>query len=308
MKTIIGDNSNERFDEGTNFDDEILGLGGDDTIIASTGDDILDGGDEDEDENDTVNYSFLDTPITLKRAGAVDKGESGTDQIEGIETIIGNSRQINSIDGSINNGETSFKVRLDREELTVRDVPVLGNLDFKIRNFTNVTGTDQSDEIVGDNKDNVIIGLKGNDLIRGSEGNDKLRSGLGNDEIRGGSGNDTLLTGKSNDSLAGNEGNDRLKGGPGNDTLEGGKDNDTLIGGSGADDFLFDSFRQDIDIIEDFNFREGDKVVIGFSDNIDRFSENEATGEILFDGVAFARVDANQSSNFFRPEDDIQFI
>lgn len=303
MAKITGDNSNERL-EGTNFDDEILGGGGNDTLIAGTGDDLLNG----ESGQDTVNYGFLDTPITLERAGAVDKGESGIDQIEEIETIIGNSRQVNSIDGSTGtSGQTSFIARLDREELTVRDVPGLGDLDFKIENFTNVTGTNRSDELVGDNKDNVFRGRLGDDFIRGAEGNDELRGGSGNDEIKGGLGNDTLFAGKNNDDIAGNEGNDRLKGGPGNDTLKGGKDNDTLIGGSGADDFLFGSFRQETDIIEDFNFREGDKVVIGFSDNIDRFSENEATGEILFDGVAFAQVTPNQASDFFRPELDIQF-
>ena len=51
--------------------------------------------------------------------------------------------------------------------------------------------------------------------------------------------------------------------------------------------------------IDDFNFHEGDIIYIGFSHNIDQFSENEATGEILFNGHAFARVDANKGSNFF---------
>ena len=305
----LGNGQNEI--EGTNSDDEILGGGGNDTLIASTGNDLLNG----ESGSDTVDYAFLDTPITLERAGRIDKGESGTDQIEGIETIIGNPRQVNSIDGSENNGETSFKVRLDRgefQELTVFNVPRLEDLNFDIRNFTNVTGTDRSDEIVGDNDDNVFRGGRGDDFIRGSQGNDELRGGLGNDEIKGGSGNDTLFGGKNNDSLAGNEGNDRLKGGDGNDTLKGGQDLDTLIGSGGADSFIFDSFRgssrQEIDVIKDFNFREGDKIIVGFSDNINRFSENEATGEILFDGVAFAQVTPNQASDFFTPEDDINFI
>ena len=310
MNIFQGSNSANEI-RGTISDDEILGGGGDDTLIASTGNDLLNG----ESGSDTVNYASLDTPITLERAGRIDKGESGTDQIEGIETIIGNPRQVNSIDGSENNGETSFEVRLDRgefRELTVFNVPELGDLNFDIRNFTNVTGTDRSDEIVGNNDDNVFRGGKGDDFIRGSEGNDELRGGLGNDEIKGGSGNDTLFGGRNSDSLAGNEGNDRLKGGDGNDTLKGGQDLDTLIGSGGADSFIFGSFRgssrQEIDVIEDFNFAEGDKVVIGFSDDINRFSENEATGEILFDGVAFAQVDGNQASDFFTPQSDIQFL
>lgn len=303
MARITGDSGNERF-EGTDTNDEILGGGGNDTLIASAGNDLLNG----ESGSDTANYGFLDTPITLERVETVNKGGSETDQIKGIETIIGNSRQVNSIDGSIDNGQTSLIARLDREELTIRDVPEEGNLDFEIINFTNVTGTDRSDEIVGDDKNNIFRGGLGDDFIRGAEGNDELRGGLGNDEIKGGLGNDTLFAGKSNDDIAGNEGNDTLKGGPGNDTLKGGKDNDTLIGGSGADDFLFGSFRQEIDTIEDFNFAEGDKIVIGFSDDVNRFSENEATGEILFDGVAFAQVTSNQASNFFTPESDIQFL
>ena len=306
MNIFQGSNSANEI-RGTISDDEILGGGGNDTLIASTGNDLLNG----ESGSDTVDYAFLDTPITLERAGRIDKGESGTDQIEGIETIIGNPRQVNSIDGSENNGETSFKVRLDRgefQELTVFDVPGLEDLNFDIRNFTNVTGTDRSDEIVGDNADNVFRGRRGDDFIRGSQGNDELRGGLGNDEIKGGSGNDTLFGGRNNDDLAGNEGNDRLKGGDGNDILKGGKGDDTLIGSGGADSFIFGSFRQEVDVIKDFNFREGDKIIVGFSDNINRFSENEATGEILFDGVAFAQVTPNQASDFFTPEDDINFI
>ena len=303
MAKIVGTSKIETL-EGTRFNDDISGFGGNDTIIASKGNDLLNGGNG----NDTVDYSFLNTPITLERAGRIDKGSGETDQILEVETIIGNKNEVNSIDGSTGtSGQTSFRVGLDRNELTVFNVPKLGDLDFKIFNFTNVIGTDNSDSIDGDNKNNEIIGKQGNDSLRGRQGNDLLRGKEGNDVIDGNRDNDLLFGGSGNDLLRGGSGNDDLRGGRGSDTLVGGSGIDTLKGASGRDEFLFETFSSEVDFIRDFDFTEGDKIVVGFSNNINRFSENEATGEILFDGVAFARVDANQASSFFRPEDDIDF-
>ena len=303
MAKITGTDSNEIL-EGTRFSDDISGRGGDDLIIASQGNDTINGGDG----NDTVDYGFLDTPITLERAGRINIGIEGTDQIIEIETIIGNENQVNSIDGSENNGETSFNARLDRGELTVFDIPELGDRDFEIVNFTNVVGTNRNDTIVGNDDNNEIIGGPGDDSLRGARGDDLLRGRTGNDIVKGNKGNDSLFGGSDDDLLIGASGNDNLSGNRGNDTLQGDSGIDSLKGASGADDFLFETFSSEVDIIRDFDAGEEDKIVIGFTNDINRFSENEATGEILFDGVAFARVDANQGQDFFRPQDDIDFV
>ena len=304
MAKIKGTERSETL-EGTRFSDEILSYGGNDTIIATRGNDTLNGGSG----TDTVNYGHLDQSITLERAGIINKGDLGTDQIWGIETIIGNSRKINTIDGSTGtSGQTSFSVRLDKESLTVRNVPNLGNLNFKVRNFNNVVGTSLADSIYGNFKNNEIHGRQGNDYLNGLNGDDTLTGGRGNDTLGGGRGNDRLYGGYNDDYLHGSYGNDTLIGGRGNDTLNGGRGSDVLEGNSGADDFVFGGFSSKVDVIKDFDFKEGDKVVIGFSSDISRFSDNEKTGEIFFDGVAFARVTPNQSHNFFTPQSDIEFM
>lgn len=116
-----------------------------------------------------------------------------------------------------------------------------------------------------------------------------------------------MFGGSGDDLLLGGSGNDDLRGGRESDTLVGGSGIDSLKGASGDDDFLFETFSSEVDIIRDFDASEGDKIVIGFTNNVNRFSENEAR-EILFDGVAFARVDANQGQDFFIPQNDIGFV
>ena len=133
-----------------------------------------------------------------------------------------------------------------------------------------------------------------------------------NDRLFGSNGNDRLFGQAGNDRLFGGNGIDRLFGGNGIDRLFGGNGNDTLTGGNDADSFVFNQLFsvEEVDIITDFDFSEGDKIRIGFtsSENIGLFTENEATGEIFFDGVAFAQVTPNQSSSFFIPELDIEFV
>jgi Ca2+-binding RTX toxin-like protein len=65
-----------------------------------------------------------------------------------------------------------------------------------------------------------------------------------------------------NDRLAGSGGNDRLIGGKGDDFLQGFSGSDTLTGGKGADTFWWHwtNGPSDVDVITDFNRREGDKI------------------------------------------------
>ena len=79
-------------------------------------------------------------------------------------------------------------------------------------------------------------------------------------------GNDTIKAGAGDDIVYGGLGNDSLYGGEGNDILNGGSGNDTLIGGSGADTFFIN---KGINIIQDFDFNEGDNLRFGkFLSNI----------------------------------------
>lgn len=209
MATITGSNSND-FLRGTADSDVILGLGGRDVLLGREGDDSLIGGlsadtlDGDAGNDilrgetaadmlmgstgndtldggasfDTANYGDFNTAITLEAAGVIDKGSAGTDQIFAVEKIVGAVGQANSIDGSINNGSTSFEINLGADSLTVRNIPGFGDVDFVVENFVNVTGTSQGDSITGSGDNNTIVGGAGSDTFGGSAGNDTI---AGND-------------------------------------------------------------------------------------------------------------------------------
>ena len=132
-------------------------------------------------------------------------------------------------------------------------------------NFPDVM--DELHDLEGGSKSDVIYGLDGHDVIKGEEGDDILDGGNGDDRIIGDEGNDNLFGsldndfisgGNGEDLLVGSFGNDFLSGGIGNDELFGNQGNDVLSGGGDSADF-FDC-GEDIDIVLDFNSKEGDKI------------------------------------------------
>jgi Ca2+-binding RTX toxin-like protein len=172
--TLRGGDSADTLDGG-NGRDTLQGESGVDMLMGSLGNDLLDGGAS---NFDTANYSDFSTAITLEAAGVVNKGSAGTDQILAIERIIGAAGQANSIDGSTNNGSTSFAIDLGANSLTVRDIPGIGSPSFVVENFVNVTGTSQGDDITGNSGNNILQGGDGSDSFGGSAGNDTI---AGND-------------------------------------------------------------------------------------------------------------------------------
>ncbi len=131
-----------------------------------------------------------------------------------------------------------------------------------ITKFTVPGTTGSADNVFADDGNDTVRGAAGNDTIDGWNGDDFLVGNGGNDFILGFNGRDKLLGGAGNDELLGEAGKDTLKGGAGEDTLNGGGGNDFLVGGNGADDFLIASPSDGVDKIKDFDFLEGDKVVI----------------------------------------------
>lgn len=96
-------------------------------------------------------------------------------------------------------------------------------------------GGKRDDVLVGDTGDDRLDGNKGDDLLLGGAGDDKLDGDKGNDVLFGGAGDDKLDGGKNSDALFGGDGNDALEGGEGSDVLFGGDGNDVLEGGEGSD-------------------------------------------------------------------------
>ncbi|MBX9256847.1 calcium-binding protein [Desmonostoc muscorum CCALA 125] len=186
-------------------------------------------------------------------------------------------------------------------------------------------------------------GSKGDNLLDGGDGNDSLSiSGYsqfdedffggystfnsrsdGDNTLNGGAGDDTLsVSGSSGDNLLfGGDGNDFLSisgyssdpGDPyyfydsrsnGYNTLSGGAGNDTLIGASGIVTFVFNSFNEGLDTIDDFNLGQVIRVsAVGFGGGLStgvlsaseftigtsattstqRFIYNSTTGALFFD-------------------------
>lgn len=83
-----------------------------------------------------------------------------------------------------------------------------------------------NDNITGSNQSDHLIGFAGADNIFGNGGIDLLFGGTGNDWLDGGS---------NTDALAGEDGNDTLDGGSGDDWLDGGKGNDVYYVNSKGD-------------------------------------------------------------------------
>ncbi len=107
---------------------------------------------------------------------------------------------------------------------------------FTGNSFDNIlSGTNESDSIMGLDGNDTINGNNNHDSLEGGNGDDSLIGGKGNDTILGNDGTDTINGGEGNDSLQGNEQADLLKGNNGSDTLNGGNDNDSLEGGKGND-------------------------------------------------------------------------
>lgn len=118
--------------------------------------------------------------------------------------------------------------------------------------FDDLQGNMGADTETGGLGDDWVVGGKDNDVLYGDEGSDIVYGNIGDDLCIGGDGNDTVRGGQGNDSLQGDAGSDFLAGDRGDDTV---------VGGDGGD--LFHSFAgAGLDRVLDFDFAEGDRVLL----------------------------------------------
>jgi Ca2+-binding RTX toxin-like protein len=216
-------------------------------------------------------------PIT---GGAVYTGTSGMDEIYGSDPQSWGSGPVRQLLGndtlSGGGGDDGIMGRGGNDSISGGD----GNDGLYGDGGTDFIFGDAGDDFIDGGADNdTLSGNTGNDTILGGDGNDNITGGqdqdwlsggtgddvvdgaLGNDTLQGNAGNDTISGGDGNDQLAGGQNNDVLNGGAGADTLTGDLGNDTLTGGSGADVF-FASNTTGQDVIQDFNYAEGDRMQI----------------------------------------------
>jgi Ca2+-binding RTX toxin-like protein len=244
------------------------GLGAD-VFLGSEGDDLVNGGDVDDNAfmnagDDTFVWNPGDDNDTLE-------GQAGFD------TMAFNGANVaESIDISANGGRVLFfrniaSVTMDLDGVESIDFRALGGADNIVVNdlggtdltevnadlaaaagggdaqpdnvVVNGTAGDDVSVVAGDASGVSVFGLAAQVNITGGEAaNDRLRvNALAGDDVVDASGlaaaavQLTADGGDGNDALIGGDGDDVLFGGPGDDVLIGGPGNDTLDGGDGDD-------------------------------------------------------------------------
>ena len=187
---ILGDAKANTLNGGDG-NDTISGGGGDDLLLGSSDSDVYRGGTG----ADTLSYEALAGGVTLVRGGTIIKADGSVDTIAdfSVETIVGTKGAVNTIDGST--GVTAaLNVNLATQNLTITGLPFVGTAALKVKNFTDVKGSENADIITGDKGANRLIGNGGNDILTGLGGKDILTGGAGADTFVFGYG-DSLLSG-----------------------------------------------------------------------------------------------------------------
>src|SRR6266581_2313717 len=224
---------------GTIHNDQLLGLGGDDTFSPGAGNDRVDGGAG----SDDVQYFDATGGVTvdLSHSGPQNIGGGmGSDTLISIEAVTGSDFNDffrgNAGDGFFNGG-----LGVDAMTYDNATGPVTANLEAGTATGGGV-GTDTASYAHAASGVTVSLGqlnvaqntggagvdtLVAVENLLGSAFDDTLTGNNGANMLSGGAGNDTLDGGAGNDVLNGDAGNDLLIGGAGNDVLNGGLGVDT---------------------------------------------------------------------------------
>ncbi len=120
------------------------------------------------------------------------------------------------IGGSLGLGIERFTFA-DGSALSMAEMMSLAPLAPSFDPLTNVTGSEDADDLIGTHWDEMIVGLGGADYIQGNDGDDHIDAGRGDDFVNGGGGNDTYLyrSGDGFDFVSDSAGNDSLIFAPG---------------------------------------------------------------------------------------------
>lgn len=230
---------------------DIIGTAFYDSLVGSSGDDILDG----RAKPDTMIggagndiYIFEDSGGTV-----VENFNQGTDTVI---TYLNNT-QLGTYFENLYIGGTVGLQGVGNNSANL----IVGNIGndslYAWGGNDTVEGGSGNDAVYGDSIGDIT--LTGNDSLSGGLGNDTLGGGDGNDTLDGGDGND-LLYGElsaAQDTIGTMTGADSLVGGAGNDTLDGGRGIDTLVGGTGDDVYYVDS---SLDVITELTGEGADSV------------------------------------------------
>ncbi|NKD87288.1 hypothetical protein HEQ72_03030, partial [Haematospirillum sp. 15-248] len=297
-----------------NYGDTLTGDRNNNVFTPGFGADTIDGGPG----SDTVDYRSSPGPIMVTLAGSqwatvsVGLNQLG-DRIRNIENISGSGSDDvmvgdaldntfvgyggkDEIDGGAGQDTVDYSYSTKGVDVTLAgsawaNVSVGGQVEDRIRNIENVTGSGMNDRIFGDEGNNVLRGQAGNDWFKAGLGHDTLDGGLGVDiadyadrsesivvTLDGANPARVFFNGVAQDTLIniecmwGGSGNDRLVGDYNDNSLYGGRGADILGGGGGADTFLYflisDSGVDEAsrDTIMDFSSQAGDRIKLASVD------------------------------------------
>ena len=176
---------------GSDVNDVINALGGDDRIQGNDGDDSISGGVGDD--------SIF--------------GSAGAD-------ILNGGTGLDSLNGGL--GQDVINGGADKDLLIgAEDNDLLLGQDGD----DEVQGNQGQDTLKGGAGEDILFGQEDNDLLSGNEDDDQIQGGIGNDSLQGNEGNDNLLGQLGNDILSGGTGDDVLVGGGGSDRFFFDRDN-----------------------------------------------------------------------------------
>ncbi|TAN71110.1 MAG: hypothetical protein EPN17_02870 [Methylobacter sp.] len=283
--------------QGTDLNDKIGCLGGNDTVDGGSGNDSLTGGIGD----DQLSGGLDDDTVV---------GSDGNDSLYG-------NAGVNLIQG----GKGDDYIRSDGQDII--DAGLGNDVIATYGGGASVIGGEGNDNIYGDssggetllggNGDDTIghVGLVYNGSWSGGNGSDLIDGGAGNDFMHGDWGDDTILGGDGLDSLYGGWGSDQLDGGNGDDAFYGYYGNETLKGGDGQDILYgeYDNDRLDggngVDILyggdgdDTFVFNKGDSGVGADNRDIIKDFNGVSTVEVIdFDGLSNAALSFKGSAAF----------
>jgi Ca2+-binding RTX toxin-like protein len=146
---------------------------------------------------------FAEAIISVSNS-LVENGFSGLSNIDSDPQFVDSNRgdyRLESGSGAIdvgNNQVVIVEVDLDNQPRIVNNIVDLGAYEFS-QTINEITGTNRNDNLSGTADADLILGLGGRDRINGRSGNDTLDGGTGNDSLTGSVGNDILIGGRGND-------------------------------------------------------------------------------------------------------------
>lgn len=230
--------------------DIIYGDAGNDLLAGSTGDDYIDGGDDDD-----VIFGINGNDVLF--GGSGNDEINGGDDIDDISGEAGDDTLYGGYEGDlISGGGGDDELIGDLPNLEGTDAPPTSTEFVRMGNDT-LDGGSGHDKLWGGGGADSLIGGEGNDDLVGDglgipaeyQGQDTLDGGSGDDKLWGYGEDDSLLGGDGNDTIEGDsvnvagadKGDDYLDGEAGDDYLIGDGGKDTLIGGEGNDSLFGDA-------------------------------------------------------------------